>query len=393
MLLHYLKEEDAFACVMHLLRGSDYLQQSTVSVLASGRTLLALIKKHKSVVYHVLKKCAGIADDKDLVKLFMKWQNWIFEYLPLSHVVRVVDCFLFEGHKLLLRVGVALVYIWSKSKTRQDAAFLEKSPEERLAILSSQFIETFRTCPVSVQTLLDVAVGIRNLKGATVAKYQKAFEDIVREEEASKINGSDSATPVSPSKISGYVYAKPFRSCIIDSINANALMCSFPGRLQFDTPQLLFRTSSGGISFTNFWAKIEHAEQTLIIILTSKKDVFGAFCSAPWSERKYRHSKSRYFGTGESFVWRLDRNTNTPVVYQWVGQNSEHPDQCPQYFMTADDRSLIIGGGNGDAISIRDELCKGLTSYCSTFNSPALTDERDFTISELEVFSVQSSPA
>lgn len=91
----------------------------------------------------------------------------------------------------------------------------------------------------------------------------------------------------------------------------------------------------------NFF-RIEEAEQTLIVIETTTSDVFGAFCSVPWTERKDRRTKTRYFGTGESFVWRLDRASEMPVVYNWVGQSSEQPDQCPQYFFTADDKTLIV---------------------------------------------------
>lgn len=42
------------------------------------------------------------------------WRQWIFRDLPLSHIVRIVDCFLVEGHKFLLRTAIAIVYMWSK---------------------------------------------------------------------------------------------------------------------------------------------------------------------------------------------------------------------------------------------------------------------------------------
>lgn len=54
-----------------------------------------------------------------------------------------------------------------------------KSCEERADALGQQFAETAANCPVSVQTLLDAAVGIRNLKGSTITRYQKEFEDAV----------------------------------------------------------------------------------------------------------------------------------------------------------------------------------------------------------------------
>lgn len=44
-----------------------------------------------------------------------------------------------------------------------------------------------------------------------------------------------------------------------------------------------------------------------------------------------------------------------------------------------------IGSGDGDAIRISEELTRGISSRCSTFNSPPLVEERGFEINEMEV--------
>lgn len=90
--------------------------------------------------------------------------------------------------------------------------------------------------------------------------------------------------------------------------------------------------------------RIDNAEQTLLIIRSTQQEIFGAYCSSCWSERRdvRERAKTRYFGTGESLVWRLHPELQLPVIYPWAGQNSEHPDTCPQMFMTAGDRFLIV---------------------------------------------------
>ena len=90
--------------------------------------------------------------------------------------------------------------------------------------------------------------------------------------------------------------------------------------------------------------RIDHAEQTLIIIKSTKDEVFGAYCSASWSERRdiRERTRSRYFGTGESFVWYTDRDIGLPIIYRWAGQSSDHPEDCPQMFMAAGDRLMIV---------------------------------------------------
>uniref|UniRef100_A0A0K0D3X1 TLDc domain-containing protein n=1 Tax=Angiostrongylus cantonensis TaxID=6313 RepID=A0A0K0D3X1_ANGCA len=167
-------------------------------------------------------------------------------------------------------------------------------------------------------------------------------------------------------------------------------MSALPPRLQLETPKLLFRLSNDGASFTHLWSKIDCAEQSLILIRTTKGEKFGAYCSSSWAERNDRRerSKSKYFGTGESFIWVLDRELGLPVIYGWVGNNNENADASPQMFMAAGDRLLVIGSGDGDAIRISEELTHGMSSACRTFGSPALVVSRSFDIHELEVFDV-----
>ena len=102
--------------------------------------------------------------------------------------------------------------------------------------------------------------------------------------------------------------------------------------------------------FIKFWdfniqtSRVDVAEQSLIIIRSTKGDVFGAYCSASWSERNdiRERTRTKYFGTGESFVWHEDKDLGLPIIHRWAGQSSEHPEHCPQMFMAAGDRFLIV---------------------------------------------------
>jgi hypothetical protein len=83
-----------------------------------------------------------------------------------------------------------------------------------------------------------------------------------------------------------------------------------------------------------------------LLIRAGTGEIFGAYCSSSWAERRDRveRSRSRFFGTGESFVWRLEGNALE--VFRWVGcanaNESMHEQNTPQMFMTADDRTLIV---------------------------------------------------
>jgi hypothetical protein len=77
------------------------------------------------------------------------------------------------------------------------------------------------------------------------------------------------------------------------------------------------------LSQNNFWLKFSlvrdgasldilkrycrAATYTILAIETTNGEVFGSFSSAPW------RTQNKYFGSGESFLWRMRHNRNSPV--------------------------------------------------------------------------------
>ncbi|KAE9419371.1 hypothetical protein Angca_002435, partial [Angiostrongylus cantonensis] len=386
LMLHYLEDDDVFACVQHLLVSKGYLMTSPVQWCASSYTILSLLKKHKPHAYAMLKREIGTADDSILVKALRDWLSWIFNGLPLNHVVRIVDCYLVEGHKFVTRAAIAIIYMWAKSlKNRPHEEMHGKSQEERIEAVKMELANTAQQIQISAESFIQTATRIRNLQSSTITRLQAQFENKLREE-VSRRQLQKRGLP----RRTGHLYTQPFSSAIVDQEAAAEIMSALPPRLQLETPKLLFRLSNDGASFTHLWSKIDCAEQSLILIRTTKGEKFGAYCSSSWAERNDRRerSKSKYFGTGESFIWVLDRELGLPVIYGWVGNNNENADASPQMFMAAGDRLLVIGSGDGDAIRISEELTHGMSSACRTFGSPALVVSRSFDIHELEVFDV-----
>ncbi|PIO71201.1 hypothetical protein TELCIR_06905 [Teladorsagia circumcincta] len=368
LMLHYLEDEDVFACVQHLL----------VSKMLYPLCALMLHYLEDEDVFACVQHL--------LVSKLRDWLSWIFSGLPLSHVVRIIDCYLVEGHKFVTRAAIAIVYIWAKSsKNRPHEELNGKSQEERVEAVKSELASTAAQMQISTETFIQTAIRIRNLQSSTISRLQAQFENKVREE-VTRRQSQKRALP----RRARHLFTQPFNSVIVDQDAAAEIMSALPPRLQLATPQLLFRLSVDGASFTHLWSKIDHAEQTLLLIKTTKGVKFGAYCSSSWAERNDRRerSKSKYFGTGESFVWVLEEELELPIIYGWIGNNNEHPDTCPQMFMAAGDKLLVIGSGDGDSIRISEELTHGMSSACQTFGSPALVPSRSFDIHELEVFDV-----
>lgn len=165
-----------------------------------------------------------------------------------------------------------------------------------------------------------------------------------------------------------------------------------PVRITMYQPTLLYTTAEHGCSLTTFFIRVQQHEPTLMLIKANTEDgnqhVFGAYCSSRWCERNLKNDKGQrqtFFGTGESFLFSL---TPTPVRYPWVGLDcTKKVSHAEELFMSADNHYLTIGGGDGQAIWIDENIEKGTTEPCKTFNNPSLCGgSKDFTISVMEVY-------
>jgi len=127
------------------------------------------------------------------------------------------------------------------------------------------------------------------------------------------------------------------------------------------------------------------SQYTVLAMETTSGHVFGAFCSQPW-----RLQDDAYWGTKDSFVWKMRRPRNEPCesiveqvlmeskfdVFPFTGQNS-NVQRCSHQ------EGLILGEGElaelstegehfGHAIRLSPSMVEAWTSTCETFGSPCL---------------------
>jgi len=191
----------------------------------------------------------------------------------------------------------------------------------------------------------------------------------------------------------------------------------------------LFNFLPYSVSEQNFWMKYSlkrdgaslytllkmcrPSSHTIIAIETTDGEVFGSFTSSPW-----RKSKS-YFGSGESFLWRMreGRKTDCQSIIDLATMESEidvFPFTCKNYCIQycnghfiglgADDRTnrmqeegkedpSLAGGAFG--LAIDDDLLQGTSTYSTTFDNPPLSQSHEdgspFDIMGLEIWTL--SPA
>ncbi|XP_076363750.1 GTPase-activating protein skywalker-like isoform X5 [Tachypleus tridentatus] len=404
--MHYLSEEEVFWALYKLMtsKREKFLSCTRMDHEVKCHALVQLTRKFAKEAYTHLKK--GLKERENLALLFLGWQWWIFKALPFHYLVRVVDCFVFEGSKVLFRVALGILILYSKHSEKEgfslESSSGNDSDEEGGGTLQ-KILQFCQDIPVEVEKLLKVAFGIRGLSRKEIAKQLLKAEMFLKSQPARGRSASmDGSSPESvlhlgvnePNRLKsdtralsvGMVPLGSFKSCILSPEHLTQLWGWLPARITMSQPIVIFSTNEHGSSLISFFMKVEEWEPTVLVIKADNDEVFGAYCSVTWSERNRQDEtgkKKIYFGTGETFLFTISPEFHQ---YMWVGLSSSTKVSCSaNLFMVADKTMIGVGGGNGQALWLDQSLYQGKTEHCDTFNNPPLCSKSDFTCKALEV--------
>ncbi|XP_011309899.1 TBC1 domain family member 24 [Fopius arisanus] len=416
LLLHFMPEEECYHCMASLVAAKEkmFITQTKLLYESTWKTVEQITKKHvKSAAVHLTRHCSGSRAER----IYMDWIWWILQLLPFQHLVRVMDCFLHEGSKVFYRVAMAIVLLFYKHSSSATSEWMGEITKNGVDAALSKFC---RQIPVSPAKFLRTAFGIRGLSSAYISRVFLRTEMSLRSR--SVLSGSKSLArsrstdnlPTSQSQVNiqmmshtltiregahspgpralsmGVYPIQTVNSQILDVPDLFTLWSWLPVRITMYQPILLYTTEEHGCSLTTFYVRVEQHEPTLLMIKTCNNEVFGAYCSTRWCERNLKDDKGQrqaYFGTGETFLFSLYPER---AKYPWVGMDSSHNDSrvhhSAELFMAADAKMITIGGGDGQAIWMDENIRFGKTDRCSTFNNPPLCASGDFEIRVLEVY-------
>ncbi|EZA49206.1 TBC1 domain family member 24 isoform X2 [Ooceraea biroi] len=416
LLLHFVPEEECYHCMATLVAAKEkmFITQTKLLYEVTWKTVEQITKKHvKSAAVHLARHCSGSRAER----IYMDWIWWILQLLPFQHLVRVMDCFLHEGIKVFYRIAMAIVLLFYKHSSPQNSEWLNEISKNGIDAALSKFC---RQIPVTPAKFLRTAFGIRGLSSAYISRVFLRTEMALKSK--SVLTGSRSMArsrstdnlPTSQSQINiqmmshtltiregahspgpralsmGVYPIQSICSQILDIPDLFTLWSWLPMRITMYQPILLYTTEEHGCSLTTFYVRVEQHEPTLLMIKTCNNEVFGAYCSTRWCERNLKDDKGQrqaYFGTGETFLFSLYPER---AKYPWVGMDSSHNDSrvhhSAELFMAADSKMITIGGGDGQAIWMDENIRFGKTDRCSTFNNPPLCASGDFEIRVLEVY-------
>jgi len=158
------------------------------------------------------------------------------------------------------------------------------------------------------------------------------------------------------------------------------LSSSLPRSLQSRTWERSFCIARDGDSIQHMLRLCQPYHQTLLVVQTTKGQVFGAFCTGKWQPfRTKTQNCNTYYGNGQSFLFACDDNDDVEV-YRWSGKN--HYCQLCQV-----EQNRIAMGGEGDfGLILEDNFSKGRTGYCATYSNPPLVEDGHFEIAALEIY-------
>jgi len=430
ILRHYLSEEDTYGllAIMAASKRAKYLYLSKNEFDIAAMTAYELSQKfaRKHLVYLEVS-----SSHEEMMNLFNNWLWWIFHYLPFTHVVRIIDCYLVEGYKIFYRIGFALLRIFVK--------YLRLGTSKWHGLIKSRglvggFMYFCTEIPVSPDALMAKAFRIRRFGRAELHKTYIQTQVQMKTDgrlNAFNRNGGRSlsndnlpspqvvdnitATSTTLTYKAGMSTPQPRTKAVrlpIGDLPIHHLESAFltkndlitlwhwlPERMTMGTPELIYASNEHGISLNTFYTKSEPWEPTILVIKTTTREVFGAYCSSSWATRNVKDdqgNRQQYFGTGESFLFSFSQGT--PSKYPWV--NAENNGEAAEgnahltkaeahkkeLFMCGKHDMIAIGGGDGNGILLHEGLTQGKTEKCATFNNPPLCQTGDFSVAAIEVY-------
>lgn len=402
LLAHYMEEHEVYQALVHMSSTKEHLIESKSSWDVTSSVFIRLLKNYCKSSYDILTKYAT-----DPVEVILSdWYWWIFDCLSFDYLVKILDCFIFEGQKIVYRVSLAIVQSFTKFMKSQNLKVTKNS------------IKLFCESPASLESvdkLLKASFSIRNLKRTTIKEYFAKEESKRKNMDLSPISASGSPNQtmalnkldsnsvklnvsalshnqLSPNESDMFtnspkrIFIQETSTGILSHSHLTTLWNWIPQRLTVNAPSLLFTTEVNGTSMATLFNVLDELEHCILVIKTFDNEIFGAYCSGSWNDRKQKGVM--YFGSGETFLFTLQPEKK---IFRWVGMRNQSTTSTQELFLRVDLSKIVIGSGSYEGLTISSNLSDGYTNRCETFENDPLCSQQHFQIAVLEVIGFGNS--
>ncbi|KAL1457688.1 hypothetical protein WDU94_007889 [Cyamophila willieti] len=270
MLLHFMPEEECYNSLTSLVscKHRTFVTQTKLLYEVTWRTVMHISKKHvKSASAHLTRHRQG----SRVEKIYTDWVWWILQGLPFNHLVRVLDCYLHEGIKVLYRVAMSILLLFHKFSSSNNSDWMREISDHGVEAALTKFC---RQMPVSPRKLLKVAFGIRALGSTYIQRVFIKTEMTLKSK--SVITGSKQLVRSRSSEnlpTSQSQHNIQMMSHTLTIRELFTLWSWLPVRITMYQPVLLYTTEEHGCSLTTFYYRVEQHEPTLLMIKTTNNEV------------------------------------------------------------------------------------------------------------------------
>jgi hypothetical protein len=199
---------------------------------------------------------------------------------------------------------------------------------------------------------------------------------------------------------------------ILDTDQMNSIAKNvLPETVMYCRWRRLYSLNRDGDSFDGCLRIIGTSKRTLMVVKTTRGEVFGGYADAPWHSRQ-SHATAKFYGSASSCLFSFpsslsssslslpstatkskDKNNNGEHqslisssssiidVYRWTGKN--------RYIQVCDvSTKLLAFGGGGDkgafGLCLQEDFQRGTTGHCDTFDNEPLCEEGNFDVVDVE---------
>lgn len=141
--------------------------------------------------------------------------------------------------------------------------------------------------------------------------------------------------------------------------------------------QRLYSLARDGDSFETCMRSIGAHKPTLLVVRTSKNEVFGGLADDSWQPAS---AVVQYAGGPTSCLFAVHAETSV-TAYKWTGAN-----RYIQLCDPASKRLAFGGGGNEFGLAVSQDFLYGSSGPSATFGNPALCQTSPFDICDVEIY-------
>ncbi|KAI3644838.1 hypothetical protein MP228_011002 [Amoeboaphelidium protococcarum] len=372
LLLHNLNEDQVYGIAKIMVsqaQRNDKWMYLPINLQEMMHFYQVFAEVAQQIAPKIVKHLRNISNNSDL------WIKWINEFLLNSMDIgcefRMLDSFLMEGYKVIIRYGVAMLILRGpqmlKCTNVQQLDELMLKEEFKLGIDDDKLSDT----------AFNIYLSRNQIEGLKV----KVKTDLLA-------SGNSADMTLSPQDYKVMPMLKSQSSFMKDQ-DWKYLYQFIPKKYKGHFMKLLFSTEIHGYRLASLYKECAIEAPQVLLIQTLDDHILGAFLSDSWQGHSL---DGRFFGSSETFLFTLAPHDH---AYRWVGFHV-HADNAEQVKALTDGASLFIsgtnkymaigGGGAHFGLSIDESLTKGTTNTCKTFHNKSLHSRHSFEIKSIEVW-------